>query len=207
MLRQATRSKWRKFGVYALDSHATCHRCRLQYGARPVVGDCMGAEPWLKGQHCRARSGAHMHYRSWASHRFCCYLRLCAIFLAVNLTRVQLAMQTAHWHMLAVHGNTHTGPRDACFPENFAFPRTVEQVVPSRKLMKSKTKPEEPSKKEGKFVCKAEHWESATPSHCKTQSVHPKVVSQSIRFTATRRQAYELGPCLQEFMLTAGVRC
>ena len=50
-------------------------------------------------------------------------------------------------------------PTQASFPKNFAFPKTVEQVVPSRKRMKSKTKTKEPIKKEVKFVCKAEHWE------------------------------------------------
>ena len=82
--------------------------------------------------------------------------------------------------------------RQACFPQNFAFAKTVEQVVPSIKRMKSKTKPEEPIKKEVKFACKAEDWESATQSHCKTRSGSPNVVSQPLWFTATRRQAHEL---------------
>ena len=37
---------------------------------------------------------------------------------------------------------TQVRVRQACFPKSFAFPKTVEQVVPSRKRMKSKTKPE-----------------------------------------------------------------
>ena len=60
--------------------------------------------------------------------------------------------------------------RQACFPKTFAFPKTVEEVVPSRKRMKSKTKPEEPIKQEIKFVCKAQHWDSAMQSECKTRS-------------------------------------
>ena len=43
---------------------------------------------------------------------------------------------------------TQVRVRQACFPKSFAFPKTVEQVVPSRKRMKSKTKPEEPRRKE-----------------------------------------------------------
>ena len=103
-------------------------------------------------------------------------------------------MQTTHWYMLAIHGTpTQVRVRQACFPKNFAFPKTVEQVVPSRKRMKSKTKPEEPIKKEIKFVCKAEHWGSALPSRCKTRSGPPNAVSQSIGFLSTRTQACVLG--------------
>ena len=93
--------------------------------------------------------------------------------------------------------------RQACFLKNFAFPKTVEQVVPSRKRMKSKTKPEEPRKREVKFVCQAEHWESALQSRRKTRAGPPNVVSQSIGFSATRTQAYALGHCFQEFMQNA----
>ena len=77
---------------------------------------------------------------------------------------------------------TQVRVRQACFPKNFAFPKTVEQVVPSRKRMKSKTKPEEPRKK---------------------QVGPPNVVSQSIGFSATRTQACVLGHCFQEFMQNA----
>ena len=49
--------------------------------------------------------------------------------------------------------------RQVCFLEAVAFPKTVKDVVPSRKRMKSKTRPEEPIKKEVRFVCKAEHWD------------------------------------------------
>ena len=65
---------------------------------------------------------------------------------------------------------TQVRVRQACFPKNFAFPKTVEEMVPSRKRMKSKTKPEEPIKKEVKFVCKAEHWELAMQSERNTRS-------------------------------------
>ena len=82
--------------------------------------------------------------------------------------------------------------RQACFPKTFAFPNTVEQV-PSRKRMKSKTKPEEPIKKEVRFVCKAEHWDSALQSEWKTRSRLPEVVSQSIGFIGTRKEASGLG--------------
>ena len=92
--------------------------------------------------------------------------------------------------------------RQACFPKNFAFPKTVEQVVPSRKRMNSKTKPEEPRKREVKFVCQAEHWESALQSD-ERHELLPKCVSQSIGFSATRTQAYALGHCSQEFMQNA----
>ena len=88
---------------------------------------------------------------------------------------------------------TQVRVRQACFPENFAFPKTVEQVVPSRKRMKSKTKPEEPRKREVKFVCQAEHWKSALQSRRKTRAGTPKVVSQSFGFSATRTQACVLG--------------
>ena len=98
---------------------------------------------------------------------------------------------------------TQVRVRQACFPKNFAFPKTVEQVVPSRKRMKSKTKPEEPIKKEIKFVCKAEHWGSALPSRRKTRSGPPNAVSQSIGFLSTRTQACVLGHCFQEFMQKA----
>ena len=37
-----------------LDSHAICHCCRFQRGARPAVGDWVGSEPRPEGQHCRA---------------------------------------------------------------------------------------------------------------------------------------------------------
>ena len=93
--------------------------------------------------------------------------------------------------------------RQACFPETFALPKTVEETVPSRKRVKSKIKPEEPIKKEVKFVCKAEHWDSATQTDYKTRAGHPKVVSQSIGFTATRNEAYGLVLRYQEFMQTA----
>ena len=93
--------------------------------------------------------------------------------------------------------------RQACFPKDFAFPKTVEQVVPSRKRMKSKTKPEEPRKREVKFVCQAEHWESALQSRRKTRAGPPNVVSQSIGFLSTRTQACVLGHCFQEFMQKA----
>ena len=52
----------------------------------------------------------------------------------------------------------------------FAFSKSVEEVVPSRKRMKSKTKSEEPTKKEVKFVCKAEQWDSAKQIVCKTRA-------------------------------------
>ena len=42
---------------------------------------------------------------------------------------------------------TQVHVRQACFPKNFAFPKIVEQVVPSRRRMMSKTKPEEAIKK------------------------------------------------------------
>ena len=93
--------------------------------------------------------------------------------------------------------------RQACFFLNFAFPKTVEQVVPSRKRMKSKTKPEEPIKKEIQYACKAGHWDSAVQSRRKKQSGLPTVISQSIRFTATRTQAKALEQRFQEFMQTA----
>ena len=98
---------------------------------------------------------------------------------------------------------TQVRVRQACFPKSFAFPKTVEQVVPSRKRMKSKTKPEEPRKKEIKFVCKAEHWGSALQSRRKTRVGPPNAVSQSIRFSSTRTQACVLGHCFQEFMQNA----
>ena len=69
--------------------------------------------------------------------------------------------------------------------------------------MKSKTKREEPIKKEIKFVCKAEHWGSALPSRRKTRSGPPNAVSQSIGFLSTRTQACVLGHCFQEFMQKA----
>ena len=69
--------------------------------------------------------------------------------------------------------------------------------------MKSTTKPEEPIKKEIKFVGKAEHWDSAMQSECKTRSGPPKVVSQSIGFTATRNEACGLWIRFQEVMQTA----
>ena len=65
---------------------------------------------------------------------------------------------------------TQVRVRQACFHKTFAFPKTVEDVVLSRKRMKSKTKPEESIKKEVKFVCKAEHWDSVMQSECKTRS-------------------------------------
>ena len=99
--------------------------------------------------------------------------------------------------------STQVRVRQACFPENFAFPKTVEQAVPSRKRMKSKTKPEEPSEREVKFVCQAEHWVSAVQSRRKTRTGPPNVVSQSIGFSATRSQACVLGHCFQEFMQNA----
>ena len=43
--------------------------------------------------------------------------------------------------------------------------------------MKSKTKPEEPRKKEVKFVCQAEHWKSDSQSRRKTRAGSPNVVS------------------------------
>ena len=98
---------------------------------------------------------------------------------------------------------TQVRVRQACFPKNFAFPKTVEQVVPSRKRMKFKTKPEEPRKREVKFVCQAEHWESALQSRRKTRTGPPNVVSQSIGFSVTRTQACVLGHCFQEFMQNA----
>ena len=98
---------------------------------------------------------------------------------------------------------TQVRVRQACFPKTFAIPKTVEDVVLSRKRMKSKTKPEEPIKKEVKIVCKAEHWDSVMQSECKTRSGSPNVVSQFIGFTATRREAYELEHNLREFMQTA----
>ena len=94
-------------------------------------------------------------------------------------------------------GPTHIRVKQACFPENFGFPKTVEQVVPSRKRMKSKTKPEEPIKRETKFVCKAEHCDSATLSRGQN------VISRSIGSSATRTQACALGQRFQEFMQTA----
>ena len=69
--------------------------------------------------------------------------------------------------------------------------------------MKSKTKPEEPRKKEVKFVCKAEHWGSALQSRRKTRVGPPNAVSQSIGFSSTRTQACVLGHCFQEFMHNA----
>ena len=160
------------FGVYPLDSNAMCHCCRFQYGARPAVGDWMGAEPWPEGQHCRARSWAHVHYRSWANYRFCCYLRLCATFLAGRITPEYNTPCKPHIGICLqfTATPTHFRVRQACFPKNFAFPKTVEQVVPSRKRMKSKTKPEEPRKREVKFVCQAEHWKSALQSRRKTRA-------------------------------------
>ena len=93
--------------------------------------------------------------------------------------------------------------RQACFPKNFAFPKTVEQVVPLRKRMMSKTKPEKPIKKVIKFICKAEHWNSAMQSRRKTQSGPPNVISQSIGFSATRKQAFSLEQRFREFLQTA----
>ena len=65
---------------------------------------------------------------------------------------------------------TQVRVRQACFPKSFAFPKTVEEVVLSRKRMKSKTKPEEPRKREVKFVCQAERWKSALQSRRKTRA-------------------------------------
>ena len=98
---------------------------------------------------------------------------------------------------------TQVRVKQVCFPDTFAFPKTVEEVVPSRMRTKSKTKPEEPIKKEVKFMCKAEHWDSSMQSECKTRSRLPKVVSQSIGFTATRNEACGSGIRFQEFMQTA----
>ena len=77
---------------------------------------------------------------------------------------------------------TQVRVRQACFPKTFAFPKTVDEVVLSRKRMKSKTKPEEPIRKRSNSC--------AWPS--KTRAGHPKVVSQSIWFTA-RNEAHGLG--------------
>ena len=30
-----------------------------------------------------------------------------------NHTGIQIAMQTTHWHVFAIHGHSHTGPREA----------------------------------------------------------------------------------------------
>ena len=83
--------------------------------------------------------------------------------------------------------------RQACFPKNFAFPKTVEQVGPSRKRMKSKTKPEEPRKREVKFVCQAEHWISAVQSRRKTRTGPPNVVSQAIGFFCYQNTSMRIG--------------
>ena len=93
--------------------------------------------------------------------------------------------------------------RQACFPKNFAFPKTVEQVVPSRRRMKSETKPEEPIKKERSSL-------SARPSVgyllCKADARHelaPRMWFLSLLgFSATRTQACVLGHCFQEYMQT-----
>ena len=66
-----------------------------------------------------------------------------------------------------------------------------------------KTSLKNPSRKRSSLLAKAEHWESATRSHCKTRLGLPKVVSQAFGFTATRRHAYNLGQSLQEFMQTS----
>ena len=104
-----------------------------------------------------------------------------------------------------VYGNSHTGPREAGLSsqelrlsENRRAGGAFEKPYEVKK-----TQPEEPNKKEIKFVCKAGHCETAMQSRRKTQTGHPNVVSQSIGFFATRTQAYALGQRFQEFMQTA----
>ena len=102
--------------------------------------------------------------------------------------------QTAHWRVLAVYGNSHTGPHEAvCFPDPFAFPKTVKDVVPSKKRMKSKTSLRNPSRKRSNSCARP----SIGIQPCKVN------VSQSIGFTATRNEACGLGIRFQEFMQTA----
>ena len=91
---------------------------------------------------------------------------------------------------------TQVRVRQACFSKNFAFPNTVEEVVRSRKRMKSMTKPEE-----GRAL-----GFSHLQGECKTRSGHPKLVSQSIGFSATRNEACGSGIRFQEFMRTAEER-
>ena len=56
---------------------------------------------------------------------------------------------------------TQVRVRQACFPKSFAFSKTVEEMVPSRKRLAAKAKPEEPTRRDVNSCCKAEHWDCA----------------------------------------------
>ena len=104
---------------------------------------------------------------------------------------------------------TQVRVRQACFPKNFAFPKTVDQVVFARKRMKSKTKPEETHQERERERERSSL--SARPNtgillclvDARRKLVPRNVISQSIGFTATRTLAYALGQRFQDFMQTA----
>ena len=189
------------FGVRTLDSHGICHRCRVQYIARPVVGDWMGAEPWPKAnivvpevEHtCTPGRGRVIDFAVNSDSMRPFWRRITPEYNSPRKPHIGVCLQFTRTP-------TQVRVRQVCFPETCAFPKTAKIVVPSRK---SKTRPEEPIKKEVKFVCKAEHWDSAMQSECKTRSGLPRVVSQSIGLTATRNETCGLGIRFQEFMQTA----
>ena len=69
--------------------------------------------------------------------------------------------------------------------------------------MKSKTKPEEPRKREVKFVCQAEHWDSPTQNRRKTRAGSPNVVFSVYWVFSHKNTSIRIGALFSEFMQNA----
>ena len=111
-------------------------------------------------------------------------------------------MQTTHWDMLAVYGNSHTGPRETgLFSQVVGFPENCRGDVPSRKRLTVKAKPEQPSKREVKFCCSHPRADRAAQVDFKTRIGPPRKWFLNILvFWPQEKESYELGPRSQEFM-------
>ena len=148
------------------DSHALCHCCRFQHGARPVAGDWLGTEFGPKAnivvpevEHtCTAGRGRVIDFAVISDS-------LQPFWLGKShLSTIRRANFTLGYACSSRATPTQVRVRQACFPKRSRSRKTVEEMVLSRKRLATKTKPEEPIKKEVKFCCKAEDRGSCSTS-------------------------------------------